>query len=264
MVPVKSDLLGSGSNLFTKCQGSCYSHSFPVALTTVKKMLEMSESPQQEAASPTASGHQPHSADENLIRWRVHRPLGGKERFRKTGDLPRSPHLGFKAKSPGPGPQPPRVLLKFINSQNEVAEPGDGLYPVKSAVWTCCRGVRVSEETLSPSCWGLNSLSCRMAASQGWRSRGEQICGTRFPSKSQLEGHLLTEALLDCSSKVGLSLLVSSGAFQGTFAHSAPRSVSPCLTICSLRERLLTVPLTVVSPCLAPCRHSASSCRMTE
>lgn len=89
LVPVKSDLLGSGSNLFTKCQGSCYSHSFPVALTTVKKMLEMSESPQQEAASPTASGHQPHSADENLIRWRVHHPLGGKERFRKTGDLPR-------------------------------------------------------------------------------------------------------------------------------------------------------------------------------
>ena len=127
LVPVKSDLLGLGSNLFTKCQGSCYSHSFLVALTTVKNMLEMSEFPQQEAASPTASGHQPHSAKENLMRWRVHPPLSGKERFRETGDLPRSPQWGFKAKSPGPGPQHPRVLLKFTNSQNEVAEPGDGL-----------------------------------------------------------------------------------------------------------------------------------------
>ena len=51
------------------------------------------------------------------------------------------------------------------------------------------------------------------------RTRLKQLSSSSiFPSRSQLEGHLLTEALLDCSSKVGLGLLVSSGAFHGTFA----------------------------------------------
>ena len=61
------------------------------------------------------------------MRWRVHPLLGGKERFRETRDLPRSPQWGFKAKSPGLNTQHPRVPLKFTNSQNEVAEPGDRL-----------------------------------------------------------------------------------------------------------------------------------------
>ena len=64
------------------------------------------------------------------------------------------------------------------------------------------------EETLSPRCWGLNSLPCRMATSQGWRSHGEQICGILFLSRSQPEGHLVTEAL-DPSSKVGSGISAS-------------------------------------------------------
>ena len=50
------------------------------------------------------------------------------------------------------------------------------------------------------------------------RTRLKQLSSSSsFPSRSQLAGHLLIEALLDCSSKVSLGLLVSFGAFRGTW-----------------------------------------------
>lgn len=65
--------------------------------------------------------------------------------------------------------------------------------------------------------------------SQGWRSHGEQICGILFLSRSQPEGHLVTEAL-DPSSKVGLG--ISASACLSPLEHFMELLQSFCSMVC--------------------------------